>query len=192
MIGAQLYTLREFTKTPADIAKTMARVKKMGYNGVQCSALGPIDLRCRIGSRGVRIELDGDGLVAFLSPQPTPIKRAVEEAIARSGRQQATSSRAARPVSLLSCVGELIIHGLGNAQVEQVDVKGGVGHTELDLTGDLGSSRTDARIKVGVGSVRLRVPRDANVEVEAQVTPSSRALPRSPVLMMVASPDLSD
>src|SRR4051812_44180744 len=27
MIGAQLYTLREFTKTPADIAKTLARVK---------------------------------------------------------------------------------------------------------------------------------------------------------------------
>jgi sugar phosphate isomerase/epimerase len=43
MIGAQLYTLREFTKTPADIAKTLARVKKIGYNGVQCSALGPID-----------------------------------------------------------------------------------------------------------------------------------------------------
>src|SRR5439155_18758963 len=34
--------LREYTKTPADIAKTLARVKKMGYNGVQCSALGPI------------------------------------------------------------------------------------------------------------------------------------------------------
>src|SRR5687767_9399018 len=43
MIAAQLYTLREFTKTPADIAKTLARVKQMGYNGVQCSALGPID-----------------------------------------------------------------------------------------------------------------------------------------------------
>lgn len=43
MIAVQLYTLREFTKTPADIAKTLARVKKMGYNGVQCSALGPIE-----------------------------------------------------------------------------------------------------------------------------------------------------
>jgi len=42
-IGAQLYTLREYTKTPTDIAKTMARVKKMGYDAVQCSALGPID-----------------------------------------------------------------------------------------------------------------------------------------------------
>src|SRR6185369_7295601 len=42
-IGAQLYTLREFTKTPADIARTLARVKKMGYDAVQVSALGPIE-----------------------------------------------------------------------------------------------------------------------------------------------------
>src|SRR5438067_2472491 len=42
-IGAQLYTLRDFTKTPADIARTLARVRKMGYEAVQCSALGPIE-----------------------------------------------------------------------------------------------------------------------------------------------------
>ncbi|MBC7783985.1 MAG: sugar phosphate isomerase/epimerase [Burkholderiales bacterium] len=42
-IACQLYTLREFTKTPADIAKTLARVKKIGYDAVQVSALGPID-----------------------------------------------------------------------------------------------------------------------------------------------------
>lgn len=42
-IALQLFTLREFTKTPADIAKTLARVKKMGYDAVQCSALGKID-----------------------------------------------------------------------------------------------------------------------------------------------------
>ena len=42
-LAAQLFTLREFTQTPADIAKTMARVKKLGYDAVQCSALGPID-----------------------------------------------------------------------------------------------------------------------------------------------------
>ena len=43
MIAAQLYTLREFTKTPADIARTLQRVKKIGYDGVQASALGPIE-----------------------------------------------------------------------------------------------------------------------------------------------------
>lgn len=42
-IALQLYTLREFTKTPDDIAKTFARVKKLGYDAVQCSALGKIE-----------------------------------------------------------------------------------------------------------------------------------------------------
>jgi sugar phosphate isomerase/epimerase len=42
-LAVQLYTLREFTKTPADIATTFARVRKMGYTAVQLSALGPVD-----------------------------------------------------------------------------------------------------------------------------------------------------
>jgi len=42
-IAAQLYTLREFTKTPSDIAKTLKRVKEIGYGAVQASALGKID-----------------------------------------------------------------------------------------------------------------------------------------------------
>lgn len=42
-IAAQLYTLREFVKTPADIARTLGRVRQIGYGAVQTSALGPID-----------------------------------------------------------------------------------------------------------------------------------------------------
>src|SRR5688572_32942725 len=42
-LAAQLFTLREYTQTPTDIAKTLARVKKLGYDAVQLSALGPID-----------------------------------------------------------------------------------------------------------------------------------------------------
>jgi sugar phosphate isomerase/epimerase len=42
-IAAQLYTLRDFTKTPAEIAKTMQRLREIGYEAVQLSALGPID-----------------------------------------------------------------------------------------------------------------------------------------------------
>lgn len=42
-IAAQLYTLRDFTKTPADIARTLARVRKIGYTAVQVSGMGPID-----------------------------------------------------------------------------------------------------------------------------------------------------
>lgn len=42
-IAAQLYTLRDFTKTPADIASTFARVRKIGYTAVQVSGMGPIE-----------------------------------------------------------------------------------------------------------------------------------------------------
>jgi sugar phosphate isomerase/epimerase len=42
-LAAQLYTLRDFTKTPADIAATLKRVRQMGYEAVQCSALGKIE-----------------------------------------------------------------------------------------------------------------------------------------------------
>jgi len=42
-IAAQLYTVREFTKTPQDIRNTFKMVRQIGYEAVQLSALGPID-----------------------------------------------------------------------------------------------------------------------------------------------------
>jgi sugar phosphate isomerase/epimerase len=42
-IGLTLYTLRDFTRTPGDIAKTLQRVKTIGYEHIQLSALGPVD-----------------------------------------------------------------------------------------------------------------------------------------------------
>lgn len=42
-IAAQLYTLRDFTKTPDDIRDTLAKVAAIGYESVQLSALGPMD-----------------------------------------------------------------------------------------------------------------------------------------------------
>jgi len=44
-IACQLYTLRDFAKTPADIAKTLARVRKIGYEAVQVSGMGQIDAK---------------------------------------------------------------------------------------------------------------------------------------------------
>ncbi len=43
VIAAQLYTLREYTRTPVEIAETLHKVKALGYDAVQLSALGPID-----------------------------------------------------------------------------------------------------------------------------------------------------
>ena len=42
-LAAQLYTLRAFTKTPKEIAKTLKRLATDGWTAVQASALGPID-----------------------------------------------------------------------------------------------------------------------------------------------------
>lgn len=56
VLGAQLYTLREFTQTPADIATTLKKVAAMGYEAVQVSGFGPI------GKKELREVLDGEGL----------------------------------------------------------------------------------------------------------------------------------
>ncbi len=46
--AAQLYTLRDFTRTPAEVAGAMARVREIGYEAVQISGMGPIDpAECR-------------------------------------------------------------------------------------------------------------------------------------------------
>ena len=55
-IAAQLYTLRDFLKTPEDIAASLKKVKKMGFDAVQVSGLGPID------TAELRKILDGEGL----------------------------------------------------------------------------------------------------------------------------------
>ena len=42
-IAAQLYNVRDFTKTPEDIEATLRRIKSIGYNLIQISAFGPCD-----------------------------------------------------------------------------------------------------------------------------------------------------
>jgi len=40
ILGAQLYTIREFTKTPECFDESMSKIAQMGYNFVQISAIG--------------------------------------------------------------------------------------------------------------------------------------------------------
>jgi len=42
-IAAQLYTVRKFTQTPADVAETFRKVRAIGYEAAQVSAFGPIE-----------------------------------------------------------------------------------------------------------------------------------------------------
>jgi len=55
-IAAQLYTVRDYTKTPKDIAVTLRKIREIGYEVVQLSALGPIDVK------DLKSILDGEGL----------------------------------------------------------------------------------------------------------------------------------
>lgn len=55
-VAAQLYTVRDFAKTPAEIAQALKRVRAMGYTAVQVSGIGPIE------PAELRRMLDGEGL----------------------------------------------------------------------------------------------------------------------------------
>ena len=55
-LAATLYTLRAYTKAPWDIARTLKKVRSIGYESVQLSGLGPID------PNELKTILDGEGL----------------------------------------------------------------------------------------------------------------------------------
>jgi len=57
-LAAQLYTVREFTKTEVGIAESMKKVRQLGYEAVQCSALSsisPAALKNIVDSEGITI-----------------------------------------------------------------------------------------------------------------------------------------
>ncbi len=56
LLAAQLYTLREYTQTPAGYADCCKRVKAMGYDGIQISGFTP-DIQ------DMKNVMDGEGLV---------------------------------------------------------------------------------------------------------------------------------
>ena len=41
-LGAQFYSIRDLTQTPADLKSTFGKIKDIGYEVVQMSAIGPI------------------------------------------------------------------------------------------------------------------------------------------------------
>lgn len=58
IVGAQMYTLREFCKTPEDLEKSLTRVAEMGYKAVQLSGV------CDYDADWMKALLDRLGLVA--------------------------------------------------------------------------------------------------------------------------------
>ncbi len=71
-LGAQFYTLREYTKTPEDFRETMRKVKEIGYKYVQVSGVGP-DVDYKV----IADAVNETGIKVVLTH--TPIKRIKEE-----------------------------------------------------------------------------------------------------------------
>lgn len=55
--------------------------------------------------------------------------------------------------------------GLGNARAETISVEGAVGEVTLDFTGEWARD-AEARVKMGLGSLTLRIPSDLGVRIE--------------------------
>ncbi len=64
-VGAQLYTMRDLLKTPEDMAKNLPKVRKIGYEVVQVSGVGPIE------PKELRKILDDCGLWCCVTHEPT-------------------------------------------------------------------------------------------------------------------------
>lgn len=61
VIAAQLYTVRDYTKTAEAVAETLKKVRAIGYEAVQISAFGPVD------PQAVKQMLDDNGLVCCIT-----------------------------------------------------------------------------------------------------------------------------
>ncbi len=75
-IACQLYTLRDFCKTPPDIATTLKRVKQIGYDAVQVSGVGKIE------PQEMANILKGEGLTCCVTHMPMDQMKNEPEALA--------------------------------------------------------------------------------------------------------------
>ncbi len=70
-------------------------------------------------------------------------------------------------VRLKNGVGGFDAVGLGNLNFKEFEFEGGVGGANLDFSGEW-KQNADVQIKVGVGGVNIRLPREIGVRVDAE------------------------
>lgn len=122
---------------------------------VELSAEVPLALSLRLGAVESDVELGGLAL------------RRVEY---RTGASQ-TAVRFSRPnpvacteLAMEAGAAEFHVSGIANANCRRVGFRGGVGEVTLDFTGELRQS-IEAEVDVGIGSLTLRLPREAGVAI---------------------------
>jgi hypothetical protein len=120
----------------------------------------PLDVALHLGA--VEAELDFGGLA---------VDRLNVEAAASATSLRFAAPNPRRMRSLRFDVGAASIeaNGVGNANVEHVDVDCGAGALTIDFSGTW-SADMEARLRVRLGAVTLRVPRDVGVRARVDVT----------------------
>ena len=86
IIAAQFYTVRDFNKTPADVAKSLARIKKMGYDALEGNpeCVEPAEFRKMALDAGLPLLAGGTGLDDLRADLGKTVKRCNDLGVARA------------------------------------------------------------------------------------------------------------
>lgn len=116
----------------------------------------PMALKLAFGAGEAEVKLGG------LALEELDISTGASETRVSFDRPNRTSARAVR---MEAGAARLVVTGLANARTERIVFEGGVGETTLDFGGEW-TRDARATVKMGIGSVKLRLPRSLGVRVE--------------------------
>jgi len=135
--------------------KTKKKLKEGGRLTLKLGPEVPVDLNLTFGAAEAEIELGGVRI------RNTAIKTGASDTKLRFSKPNTE-----RMEALVLHAGAAAIHatGLANANAKRVDVKGGVGDVLLDFTGEWRGD-TEVHVEMGLGSLKLRIPRGVGVRV---------------------------
>jgi len=125
------------------------------HASIELSPRVPIDLAVQFGAGEADVELGG---------------LALREVHLETGASRTTVSFtqpnrvAARTVKIEAGAAEIRLNGLGNTRAERFEFSGGMGEATLDFGGTWTRNAT-ASLEMGVGSLRLRLPRGLGVKL---------------------------
>ncbi len=114
-----------------------------------------LDLDLTLGAVQADIELGGLSLSALT------MQAGASQAVIRFSSPNRSRCRAAE---ITAGAAELTVLGLGNSRCDRFELEGGMGKVTLDFGGAWTSS-TEAEIKMAVGELTLRLPRNAGVRL---------------------------
>jgi Cell wall-active antibiotics response 4TMS YvqF len=122
---------------------------------VAFSSAVDLDLEVALGAVDADLELGG------LSLSELSVQAGASQAVIRFSQPNRSRCRA---VEVTAGAAEVTVLGLGNSRCDRIDFEGGMGKVTLDFDGEWSTS-TEARVKMAVGDLTLRLPRTVGVRL---------------------------